>query len=665
MRTPKLYLVVLLFALPFLAFAQAPIITLAHFDSDQDQLTSEEQTKLEEFTSTLRQELSIYRAYLIGHTDEQGSLAYNEALSLRRAKTVQDLLVGLGIPSEQVEIAYRAFLDPVDEGTDEEALARNRRVDIILEPWYGNISNDFTLIDPQISNTIDYSRSKTKITIPPDAFIDADGNPYRGNALITYREFRDYADFMMTDLPMSFNWEGEEAYFNSTGMFEIRAFDLDGNNLTVAKDNRIEVDFDQAGNLTGTKFWNFNEENNEWQSGDFAIDYQEGEMVKVKVNTRKEHLGVMVLEWPESSYWYGNKDTISRLQEAHGMLRQILASTESYANQYVPELDVNNFRQRGRGKLVRGLYAGINYIGHLSFSEAYDNSDHYNIQFDFSSENEFKIIDLSGKNPELEGLQGIVWKYNPSKFAKKYKDKKQWLNFAIGGEFLKNRFSDIWITRDKRNNYNLKLKYQDLLIDLAAQPLSSVTDKETINTGYQKYRSTLRAREKTFNGILKENLTKTLLVWPCIQMLLPRSVPDNEYLLEGMRIALLQSYIRELGLVSTSRREDYAIDHWSGAGTSISKGHRLESIRGYLFLRDAGRLFKSYLLGNNLSKEDWRERIKAFEPAVEGDIPIYDEVYHLFENPIPSLRLTGLGIFNLDVLKRFEEEKQILAQFKT
>jgi outer membrane protein OmpA-like peptidoglycan-associated protein len=66
----------------------------------------------------------------IGHTDSTGDTAYNDALSLARARVVRDMLVGLGVAGERIAIAGRGEREPVVATPDETAEPRNRRVEI-------------------------------------------------------------------------------------------------------------------------------------------------------------------------------------------------------------------------------------------------------------------------------------------------------------------------------------------------------------------------------------------------------------------------------------------------------------------------------------------------------------------------------------------------------
>lgn len=67
-----------------------------------------------------------------GHTDNTGSRAVNEKLSLDRAKSVENFLVGHGLPVSRFTINGLAYDSPVADNTTVEGRAQNRRVEIFL-----------------------------------------------------------------------------------------------------------------------------------------------------------------------------------------------------------------------------------------------------------------------------------------------------------------------------------------------------------------------------------------------------------------------------------------------------------------------------------------------------------------------------------------------------
>jgi OmpA-OmpF porin, OOP family len=67
---------------------------------------------------------------VIGHTDRVGTVEFNDQLSLKRAQTLRDLLVQIGIEAQSMDIAGRGEREPLVPTADEVPEERNRRVEI-------------------------------------------------------------------------------------------------------------------------------------------------------------------------------------------------------------------------------------------------------------------------------------------------------------------------------------------------------------------------------------------------------------------------------------------------------------------------------------------------------------------------------------------------------
>ncbi|MFQ5647294.1 MAG: OmpA family protein [bacterium] len=67
-----------------------------------------------------------------GHCDERGTNEYNLALGERRSAGVRDYLISLGLPSRVMYIKTWGEEKPIDENHNEEAWAKNRRVEFKL-----------------------------------------------------------------------------------------------------------------------------------------------------------------------------------------------------------------------------------------------------------------------------------------------------------------------------------------------------------------------------------------------------------------------------------------------------------------------------------------------------------------------------------------------------
>ena len=74
-----------------------------------------------------------YDALLIeGHCDERGTEEYNRALGERRALSVREFLVTLGVAPDRVETVSFGEDRPADPGHSSAAWDKNRRGEIVL-----------------------------------------------------------------------------------------------------------------------------------------------------------------------------------------------------------------------------------------------------------------------------------------------------------------------------------------------------------------------------------------------------------------------------------------------------------------------------------------------------------------------------------------------------
>ena len=76
-----------------------------------------------------RTRISIY-----GHTDDVGDADYNQQLSVRRARSVAAFLKENGVNPRRVFIVGYGEARPIDDNTTAAGRARNRRVELLVEP---------------------------------------------------------------------------------------------------------------------------------------------------------------------------------------------------------------------------------------------------------------------------------------------------------------------------------------------------------------------------------------------------------------------------------------------------------------------------------------------------------------------------------------------------
>ncbi|MRR53884.1 MAG: peptidoglycan-associated lipoprotein Pal [Deltaproteobacteria bacterium] len=68
-----------------------------------------------------------------GHTDERGSDSYNLALGENRAKSVMKYVITLGADPSRVSIISYGEENPADPGHNEQAWAKNRRAEFVVQ----------------------------------------------------------------------------------------------------------------------------------------------------------------------------------------------------------------------------------------------------------------------------------------------------------------------------------------------------------------------------------------------------------------------------------------------------------------------------------------------------------------------------------------------------
>ncbi len=103
-------------------------------------LRPEASAALQETLAAIRSTFQYPAIRVEGHTDSVGSDAANIALSLHRAESVQQWLIGQGVPAAAISVEGFGKRSPVAPNTlangadNPEGRARNRRVELLASP---------------------------------------------------------------------------------------------------------------------------------------------------------------------------------------------------------------------------------------------------------------------------------------------------------------------------------------------------------------------------------------------------------------------------------------------------------------------------------------------------------------------------------------------------
>lgn len=102
-----------------------------YFAFDDFTIKNSEMPKVEAVRDWLRQNASA-KLKIEGHTDERGANDYNLALGARRADSVKQMLLTLGVEASRLTTQSYGEETPADPGHDEAAWAKNRRADFVV-----------------------------------------------------------------------------------------------------------------------------------------------------------------------------------------------------------------------------------------------------------------------------------------------------------------------------------------------------------------------------------------------------------------------------------------------------------------------------------------------------------------------------------------------------
>lgn len=108
-------------------------LNTVYFAYDSSALTSETRRELANNADWIKANSNV-TMQIEGHCDSRGSVEYNLALGERRAQSVKDYLVSLGIDARKLTIISYGKEKPIAQGDDESAWSRNRRANFVPLP---------------------------------------------------------------------------------------------------------------------------------------------------------------------------------------------------------------------------------------------------------------------------------------------------------------------------------------------------------------------------------------------------------------------------------------------------------------------------------------------------------------------------------------------------
>ncbi|MDH6356510.1 OmpA family protein [Parabacteroides sp. PF5-9] len=101
------------------------------FATNSSTVSDASKSALYNFSNTLKANPDTY-IKVIGHTDSTGNVDYNQTLSEKRAKSVNDYLLSQGVRQDRMTYEGKGIHEPVADNKTVEGRALNRRVEILI-----------------------------------------------------------------------------------------------------------------------------------------------------------------------------------------------------------------------------------------------------------------------------------------------------------------------------------------------------------------------------------------------------------------------------------------------------------------------------------------------------------------------------------------------------
>lgn len=155
-------------------FTQSSVV---YFEKDRYTLTNKAKDELDELAYLIEKENDKSEIALIGHTDSDASVGYNDDLALNRAHSVRKYLDSLGVKN-RFHVLSKGEHVPINSNSDESEKSKNRRVEIQRHYQPNNGIEEHFKQAPQIYSLNPYESQSittaygTKLNFPKSAFKD-------------------------------------------------------------------------------------------------------------------------------------------------------------------------------------------------------------------------------------------------------------------------------------------------------------------------------------------------------------------------------------------------------------------------------------------------------------------------------------------------------------
>lgn len=218
----------------FAGYAQK--VTVLHFEVNSDVLTKQEALLLKQKADSLDKKCTIL---VKGHTDSDGSEAFNADLAARRSEVVKAYLQQLGFLASQIDVSSFGESKPLASNQTNEGKTKNRRVEIVWQCMQsiesepiGDINSLYQQLEPETQNFCINPQRDTVLKCKGGTVININANAFstpckKGCVTIDVIEVLNASQALMLRLTTVSNG----SVLQSGGMFYLQATDCNGRML--------------------------------------------------------------------------------------------------------------------------------------------------------------------------------------------------------------------------------------------------------------------------------------------------------------------------------------------------------------------------------------------------------------------------------------------------
>lgn len=208
---------------------------------------------------------------IYGYTDAVGTTAYNQQLAYQRAKTLADALEKAGVSNRQMTFMAVGENNPIGDNAVADGRSKNRRVDVLIAPASAKVEQvldaylpkaQLFTIDPNKPNIITIGTNGTTLTVPANAFTDANGNIVTTPVTIEFTEYTTTGDILFSNIPMTYSVDGAEQRMSSAGMFNIQG-NANGKPIEIGDNSALTINYAMS-NMDDVDYYALNEQN-KWE----------------------------------------------------------------------------------------------------------------------------------------------------------------------------------------------------------------------------------------------------------------------------------------------------------------------------------------------------------------------------------------------------------------